>query len=46
MSSGAAAVVLLNRGNRCQAGYTTAADLGLPRASEYEVRDLWAHSSR
>jgi alpha-galactosidase len=45
MSSGAAAVVLLNRGTDAGQAYTTAADLGLPRASEYEVRDLWAHSS-
>jgi alpha-galactosidase len=45
MSSGAAAVVLLNRGTDAGQAHTTAADLGLPRASEYEVRDLWAHSS-
>jgi alpha-galactosidase len=45
MAAGAAAVVLLNRGTAAGQAYTPAADLGLPRASEYEVRDLWAHSS-
>jgi alpha-galactosidase len=45
MSSGAAAVVLLNRGTDAGQAYTTAADLGLPLASAYDVRDLWAHIS-
>jgi alpha-galactosidase len=45
MSSGGAAVVLLNRGTDAAQVTTTAAELGLPHVSEYEMRDLWAHSS-
>jgi alpha-galactosidase len=41
-SDGGAAVVLLNRATTDTEMTTTAADLGLPAASEYSMRDLWS----
>ena len=38
-------IVLLNRGLRGAEIETSPADLGLRRADEYNVRDLWAHTS-
>jgi alpha-galactosidase len=40
-STGGAAVVLFNRGESGAQLATTAADLGLPDAAAYTVRDLW-----
>jgi alpha-galactosidase len=45
MSDGSAAVVLFNRGVAGAQVGTTAADLGLPRARSYAMRDLWADST-
>ena len=45
MSTGGAAVVLLNRGLGGTEIATSPADLGLRRADEYNVRDLWAHTT-
>ena len=46
MSDGAIAVVLLNRGERDAEVVVVPATLGLPIASGYVVRDLWAHTER
>ena len=43
--AGGAAVVLLNRGTNGAQMTTSAADLGLPTASAYELRDLWADTT-
>lgn len=45
MSTGGVAVVLLNRGLRGAEIETSPAELGLRRADEYNVRDLWAHTT-
>ncbi|GHF45130.1 alpha-galactosidase [Amycolatopsis bartoniae] len=42
MSDGSAAVVLLNRGTTGADMGVSAADLGLPQAAHYRVRDLWS----
>ncbi|MPZ81324.1 MAG: alpha-galactosidase [Actinophytocola sp.] len=44
-SAGGAAVVLFNRGATGAQVATTAADLGLPGAASYEMRDLWADTT-
>lgn len=43
MSDGSAAVALLNRGEKSAEMSITAADLGLPAATAYRVRNLWQH---
>jgi hypothetical protein len=45
MSSGGAAVVLMNRGIRGSTTEVTPDELGLRHADEYHVRDLWPHTS-
>lgn len=45
MSQGGVAVVLLNRGLAGAEMTTSAGDLELPDADEYDVRDLWAHTT-
>jgi alpha-galactosidase len=45
MSTGGVAVVLLNRGLRGAEIETSPAELGVRRADEYNVRDLWAHTT-
>ena len=45
MSTGGVAVVLLNRGLRGAEIETSPAELGLRRADEYNIRDLWAHTT-
>jgi alpha-galactosidase len=45
MSDGGAAVVLFNRGVAGAQVGTTVADLGLPRAHSYAMRDLWADTT-
>ncbi|WP_328320884.1 NPCBM/NEW2 domain-containing protein [Kribbella sp. NBC_00382] len=44
MSDGSVAVVLLNRGSSQQTIATTAAELGLPKAKAYTVRNLWTNA--
>ncbi|MBP2356043.1 alpha-galactosidase [Kribbella aluminosa] len=44
MSDGSVAVVLLNRGAAAQTISTSAAELKLPEAKAYTVRDLWANT--
>ncbi len=44
-SAGGAAVVLFNRGTTGAEIATAAADLGLPAAPAYELRDLWADTT-
>jgi alpha-galactosidase len=44
MSDGSVVVALLNQGPNTAAIVVTAADLGLPAASTYRARDLWAHA--
>jgi alpha-galactosidase len=45
MSSGGAAVVLLNRGLGGAEMATTPEDLGLSLVDEYNVRDVWEHTT-
>lgn len=45
MSNGSKAVLLLNRGGGTATISVTATALGLPAASSYSVRDLWAHTT-
>ena len=45
MSQGGVAVVLLNRGLAGAEMTTSAGDLDLPDADEYDVRDVWAHTT-
>jgi len=45
MANGSVAVVLLNRGSSTATVSTSAAQLGLPGAGSYTVRDLWAHGT-
>lgn len=44
MSSGAVAVVLLNRGGGTRTISTTASEVGLAPTGQYTVRDLWSHT--
>jgi len=45
MSQGGAAVVLFNGGPAGAEMATSAGDLDLPDADEYDVRDVWAHTT-
>ena len=45
MSNGSRAVVLLNRGGRASSMSVSAAQLGLPAAGSFAVRDLWTHTN-
>jgi alpha-galactosidase len=45
MSSGGVAVVLLNRGLAGAEMITTADELDAPHADEYNLRDLWTHTT-
>jgi alpha-galactosidase len=45
MSQGGAAVVLFNGGLAGAEMATSAGDLDLPDADEYDVRDVWAHTT-
>ncbi|MFE1500135.1 glycoside hydrolase family 27 protein, partial [Streptomyces albidoflavus] len=44
LSDGSRAIALFNESDRPQRIETSATDAGLPRARDYRVRDLWAHS--
>jgi alpha-galactosidase len=44
MANGSRAVVLLNRGSGASSMSVSATQLGLPSATSYAVRDLWAHT--
>ncbi|MEU4198200.1 NPCBM/NEW2 domain-containing protein [Kribbella sp. NPDC026611] len=46
LSDGSAAVVLLNRASNPATMSTTAAELGLPAAQAYTVKDLWSNAVR
>ncbi len=43
---GSRAVALLNRGSSATRIETSASAVGLPRASSYALRDVWAHTTR
>ncbi len=46
LKNGDKAVLLFNEGERTERVTTTAAEIGLPQAPGYKVRDLWAHTDR
>jgi alpha-galactosidase len=46
MSDGTVVVALLNQGAPAADMVVTASELGLPAASRYQARDLWAHVDR
>ncbi|HEY0497063.1 MAG TPA: NEW3 domain-containing protein [Kutzneria sp.] len=45
LANGDKAVLLFNSTGTTATINTTAAEVGLPRSSDYQLRDLWAHSS-
>ena len=46
LSDGSRAVALLNRGSSARTIATSAQAVGMPQAPRYELRDVWAHSTR
>ena len=46
LSDGSRAVALLNRGSSARTIATSAQAVGMPQAARYELRDVWAHSTR
>ncbi|TCO46710.1 alpha-galactosidase [Actinocrispum wychmicini] len=46
LQNGDKAVLLFNEGDTPNRITTTTAEIGLPRAGAYKIRDLWAHTDR
>ncbi|MFC0105681.1 NPCBM/NEW2 domain-containing protein [Kibdelosporangium aridum] len=46
LKNGDKAVLLFNEGEKTERVTTTAAEIGLPQATGYKLRDLWAHTDR